>query len=78
MIKIMKYGQLPPSEIFARQADTGDISAAVADILANVRTSGDEALFAYTQKFDKAELSQLEVTEAEVNEAFASVDPNFL
>ena len=78
MIKIMKYGQLPPSEIFARQADTGDISAAVADILANVRTSGDEALFAYTKKFDKAELSQLEVTEAEVNEAFASVDPNFL
>ena len=54
MIKIMKYGQLPASEIFARQADTGDISAAVADILANVRTSGDEALLAYTKKFDKA------------------------
>ena len=78
MIKIMKYGQLPPSEIFARQADTGDISAAVAEILANVRTSGDEALFAYTKKFDKAELSKLEVTELEINEAFASVDPKFL
>ena len=78
MIKIMKYGQLPPSEIFARQADTGDISAAVAEILANVRTSGDEALFAYTKKFDKAELSKLEVTESEINEAFASVDPKFL
>ena len=78
MIKIMKYGQLPASEIFARQADTGDISAAVADILANVRTSGDEALFAYTKKFDKAELSKLEVTELEINEAFASVDPKFL
>ena len=78
MIKIMKYGQLPPSEIFAREADTGDISAAVAEILANVRTSGDEALFAYTKKFDKAELSKLEVTELEINEAFASVDPKFL
>ena len=78
MIKIMKYGQLPPSEIFARQADIGDISAAVAEILANVRTSGDEALFAYTKKFDKAELSKLEVTELEINEAFASVDPKFL
>ena len=78
MIKIMKYGQLPPSEIFARQADTGDISAAVADILANVRQSGDEALFAYTKKFDKAELSALEVTESELQEAFEKVDPKFL
>ena len=78
MIKIMKYGQLPASEIFARQADTDDISAAVADILANVRQSGDEALFAYTKKFDKAELTALEVTEAELQEAFEKVDPKFL
>ena len=42
----------------------------VADIISNVRARGDEALFEYCRKFDKAELTTLEVSEAEIDEAF--------
>lgn len=48
------------------------------DIIDNVRKKGDTALFEYTQKFDGADLINLEVTEAEKEEAFASVDSKFL
>ena len=37
MIKIMKYGQVPSSEIFARVTPTVDVAGIVADILQDVR-----------------------------------------
>ncbi len=42
----------------------------MADIIANVRAKGDEALFEYCRKFDQADLDTLEVSEAEIDEAF--------
>ena len=36
----------------------GKFEAAVADILANVKEKGDEALFSYTKEFDKAEVDR--------------------
>ncbi len=78
MIKIMKYGELPNSEIFAREEQKTDVSGIVAEIIANVRKDGDQAIFAYNKKFDGAELSALEVSQAEIDEAFAAVDPKFL
>lgn len=78
MIKILKYGEVPNSEIFARGTAAADVSAVVSDIVANVRSRGDEALFEYCKKFDKAELSSLAVSEEEIDEAFASVEPRFI
>ena len=78
MIKIMKYGQVPNSEIFARVSPAVNVEAIVADIIADVRANGDKAVLAYNLKFDKAELTTLLVSEAEIDEAFASVDPEFL
>ena len=78
MIRIMKYGALPDSEIFARDGKAADVSGIVTDIIANVRARGDEALLEYCRKFDKAELPSLAVTEEEIDEAFASVAPEFL
>ena len=78
MIRIMKYGALPDSEIFARDGKAADVAGIVTDIIANVRARGDEALLEYCRKFDKAELSSLAVTEEEIDEAFASVAPEFL
>ena len=78
MIRIMKYGAMPDSEIFARDGKAADVAGIVTDIIANVRARGDEALLEYCRKFDKAELSSLAVTEAEIDEAFASVAPEFL
>ena len=57
MIKILKYGEVPNSEIFARGTAAADVSAVVSDIIGDVRSRGDEALFEYCKKFDKAELS---------------------
>ena len=48
----------------------GLVKDVVADIISNVRARGDEALFEYCRKFDKAELTTLEVSEAEIDEAF--------
>ena len=78
MIKIMNYGELPNSEIFARVEPKMDVCAIVEEIIAAVRKEGDKALYAYNKKFDGADLSALEVTEAEIEEAFAAVEPQFL
>ena len=78
MIKIMKYGAISPDEIFARNERELDVSDIVADIIADVRKNGDEALIAYAKKFDKADLTCLEVTDEEIQEAFQSVEPEFV
>jgi len=78
MIKIMKYGQVPNSEIFARVSPSINVEAIVADIITNVRAKGDRAVLEYNFKFDKAELTSLLVSQEEIDEAFASVEPEFL
>ena len=78
MIKIMKYGQVPNSEIFARVSPTVNVEAIVAEIIANVREKGDSAVLNYNLKFDKADLTSLLVSQEEIEEAFASVEPEFL
>ena len=78
MIKIYSYGEVPASEIFSRQSPTANVSDAVSAIIAEVVSRGDEALFEFTAKFDKAQLSSLEVTSEEIDEAFSAVDPAFL
>ena len=78
MIKIYKYGEVENSEIFSRMADTVDVSDIVTGIIENVKTNGDKALFEYCEKFDKAVLTSLEVTEEEIEEAFNTVEPEFL
>ena len=77
MIKIYKYGEVAESEIFARVVPEFDVTAIVSDIIANVRKNGDKALFEYSEKFDKAKLSALEVTSAEIDEAYNSVEDEF-
>ena len=78
MIKIYNYGEVPNSEIFARENISANVEDIVAEIIADVRKNGDEALFAYSKKFDKAELASLEVTKEEIDEALSLVDPEFI
>ena len=78
MIKIMKYGEVSANEIFARTEPTFDVADIVTDIIENVKENGDKALFEYSEKFDKANLTSLEVTEAEIEEAFSLVEPRFI
>ena len=78
MIRIMKYGEVPNSELFARNMPTMNVSDKVAEIIRNVRERGDEALREYTEKFDRAKVDSITVTEAEMAEALAKVEPEFI
>lgn len=78
MIKIMKYGEVSNSEIFARSVPETDVAGTVAEIIESVRKNGDAALFAYCEKFDKAKLSSLVVSKEEIDEALSLVEPEFL
>lgn len=78
MIKIYNYGEVENSEIFARQNTEENVSKAVSEIIAEVVKNGDKALVSYAEKFDGAKLAALEVTDAEIKEAFGAVDPAFI
>ncbi len=78
MIKIFNYNEVSNSEIFARCEDLVNVEDIVTEIIANVRQNGDKALFEYCEKFDKAVLDSLSVTEQEIDEAFALVDDKFI
>ena len=78
MIKIVKYGEVSNDEVFARFEPTVSVEDVVADIIKNVREGGDAALIEYCEKFDKAKLDTLLVSEAEIEEAVALVEPKFL
>lgn len=78
MIKILNTGTDSPEEVFARSSAVYDVSETVAQIIANVRQNGDGALLRYAEEFDKAKLDALEVTQQEFDEAFDSVEPEFI
>jgi histidinol dehydrogenase len=54
----------------------GQYADTVNEILNDVKENGDAAVFAYTKKFDKADITAdtIEVTEAEFEEAYASLE----
>ena len=78
MIKIYKYGQVCDEEIFARDNIASNVEGVVTQIIADVVARGDAALYDYAAKFDKVQLTSLEVAQGEIDEAFASVEPEFL
>ena len=81
MIRIMKYGELPNEEIFARSMPTVNVADKVAEILRNVRERGDTALREYTERFDHASPESLIVTPDEMQEALETIrttDPEFM
>ncbi|MBR4539098.1 MAG: histidinol dehydrogenase [Clostridia bacterium] len=79
MMKIMPVDQFDPSAFKTPPIQTGnEIEAAVDLIIQTVRQQGDKALIDYAAKFDKAQLTSVLVSDAEIEEAFAACDPDFL
>ena len=78
MIRILKYGEVANSDIFARAVPEVNVEDIVSKIIRDVRQNGDEALYRYCEKFDGAKLDSLQVSSAEIDEAFASVDADFV
>ena len=78
MIKIYKYGEVSNDEIFARENIDGGVEEIVSGIIENVVKNKDKALAEYCERFDKVKLDSFEVSEDEINEAMASVEPEFI
>lgn len=64
-----------PSLCERPQLELEFLDSAVKNILNRVRKSGDEALREITAQFDKVNLTNFAVTEAEINEAVSSLSP---
>ncbi len=79
MIKQYKLAEIAVQDILNRDIrEERDVEAVVDDIMAKVRVEGDAALLEYEQRFDKAQLTALQVSEAEIAEAVASLDADFI
>lgn len=77
MIKILECDKVSEKEIFNRNETVSSVEDIVRDIILNVRTNGDKALFEYGKKFDKTNLQTLLVSADEINEAEKVVDDKF-
>ena len=78
MIKIIKDIPQKREEIFSVTMKTPDVSEIVKEIIEKVKAEGDKALKELTEKFDKAKLDSLRVTEAEIEEGVGQVSDEFL
>lgn len=78
MIKIYKYGEVENTEIFARVEPKINVEEIVSGIIENVRKFGDFALQDYTKKFDGVCVQNLQVTDKEIDEAWACIDDKFI
>ena len=60
--------------------DYGEYEKAVAEIIEQVKSRKEEAIFEYSRKFDKCELTKetFEVTRAEIEEAYTQIDAHFI
>jgi histidinol dehydrogenase len=60
--------------------DYGDYEKTVADIIENVKTRKEEAIFEYSLKFDKCTMTRenFKVTRAEIDEAYKELDEHFI
>ncbi len=62
-------------EVFGEDLEA---ASAVARIIEDVRTRGDEAVTRYTQRFDASTYTTIEVTRAEIDAAFRAVPPDLV
>lgn len=82
MIRLYDFDEVRPEEILNRDIRAeADVEATVDAIIADVRARGDASLIEYAAKFDHAELTDVRVSQAEIEEAFAELektDPEFI
>ncbi|MBR4864418.1 MAG: histidinol dehydrogenase [Oscillospiraceae bacterium] len=78
MIRILPYSETAPQEVFSRVVPEVDVTGTVRDIITTVIREGDKALLDYTRRFDGAELTSLEVTQQEREEAESLVPQELL
>lgn len=76
--KLSELSESDLNQLMSRGKGRTDVGSAVDVILENVRQNGDAAIIEYAKQFDKAELTAIEVTPAEIEEGIASLDQNLI
>lgn len=64
--------------LFSREVGIQDVITPVNEILMEVASKGDEALFKYTEKFEGAKLDELRVSQEEIEAAYESASEPIL
>ncbi len=78
-MEILDYNKETVEELIKRsQADINSVLTTVSDILNDVRENKDNAVKAYTAKFDKADLDDLKVSEEEIKKAYDELDDELI
>ena len=78
-MEILKYADIDLSETIKRsEQDVDNVLDIVSDILKNVKENGDEAVKAYTEKFDGVLVDDLKVSPEEIQEAYETLNDELL
>ncbi|MDP3448258.1 MAG: histidinol dehydrogenase [Eubacteriales bacterium] len=77
-MKIQDYYEIDKSTLFLRRLEDSGVESVVREIIQDVAANGDAALLQYAKKFDRAELTALEVTQAELDDALLSISAELL
>ena len=78
MIKIILNNLSKREDVFSVKTTKKDVSGIVADIIEKVKKEGDKAIIELCEKFDKAKLTTLRVSEEEIENAYNSVDKELI
>ena len=75
MMQIYPYENVEKSKLFFRGVTESGVRDTVSEILRTVRDGGDAALRDYARRFDKAELTEIEVPARDLDAALETIDP---
>lgn len=78
MIKIIVEDLSKREEIFSAKETKRDVSLIVTEIIEKVKKEGDKAIFELCEKFDKAKLTTLKVSNEEIETAYNKVEKEFI
>lgn len=79
MIKIQYAKNHTDEELLSRNVpESAAVDEIVKGIIEDVKANGDNALYEYARRFDKAKLDSLAVSEEEINEAVSATDSYFI
>ena len=76
---IIEYNENEIENLVKRsQSDVNQVISIVTDIIENIKENKDAAVKSYTEKFDKAKLENLKVTDEEIKEAYNKLDSKII
>ena len=77
-MKILNLKDIDPGALFFRRLEDSGVEEIVRGIIQDVAQNGDNALLRYAKKFDRAELTGLEVPAQELDDALLSIPAELL